>query len=42
VTEAAVDKHVGNPTTLDLPPSDDTSRRMLAVPTCLRIRASMR
>ncbi|MFI2647673.1 MULTISPECIES: response regulator transcription factor [Micromonospora] len=37
VTEAAVGKHVGNILTkLDLPPSDDTNRRVLAVLTYLR------
>ncbi|MGW4297816.1 LuxR C-terminal-related transcriptional regulator, partial [Micromonospora chersina] len=37
VTEAAVGKHVGNILTkLDLPPSDDTNRRVLAVLTHLR------
>jgi hypothetical protein len=39
VTEAAVGKHVGNILTkLDLPPSDDTNRRVLAVLTYLRAR----
>ena len=42
VTEATVDKHVDNIlTTLDLPPSDDTNRRVLAVLTHLRTRPSM-
>lgn len=37
VTEAAIGKHVGNILTkLDLPPSDDTNRRVLAVLTYLR------
>jgi DNA-binding NarL/FixJ family response regulator len=37
VTEAAVGKHIGNILTkLDLPPSDDTNRRVLAVLTYLR------
>ncbi|MEV0327924.1 response regulator transcription factor [Micromonospora echinospora] len=37
VTEAAVGKHVGNILAkLDLPPSDDTNRRVLAVLTYLR------
>ncbi|GGR97157.1 DNA-binding response regulator [Micromonospora fulviviridis] len=37
VTEAAVGKHVGNILTkLDLPPNDDTNRRVLAVLTYLR------
>ncbi|MFC3504034.1 response regulator [Micromonospora krabiensis] len=37
VTEAAVNKHVGNILLkLDLPPSDDTNRRVLAVLTYLR------
>ena len=36
VTEAAIGKHVGNILTkLDLPPSDDTNRRVLAVLTYL-------
>ena len=39
VTEAAVSKHVGNILAkLDLPPSDDTNRRVLAVLTWLRRR----
>lgn len=39
VTEAAVGKHVGNILTkLDLPPSDDTNRRVLAVLTYLGAR----
>ncbi|SBT40499.1 response regulator transcription factor [Micromonospora auratinigra] len=41
VTEAAVGKHVGNILTkLDLPPSDDTNRRVLAVLTYLGARAA--
>jgi len=37
VTEAAISKHVGNILAkLDLPPSDDTNRRVLAVLTYLR------
>ena len=41
VTEAAVGKHVDHIlTTLDLPPGDDTNRRVLAVLTHLRIRPS--
>lgn len=41
VTEAAVGKHVGNVLTkLDLPPSDDTNRRVLAVLTYLGARPS--
>jgi DNA-binding NarL/FixJ family response regulator len=37
VSEAAVGKHVGNILLkLDLPPSDDTNRRVLAVLTYLR------
>lgn len=37
VTEAAIGKHVGNILTkLDLPPADDTNRRVLAVLTYLR------
>jgi DNA-binding NarL/FixJ family response regulator len=37
VTEAAVGKHVGNILTkLDLPPNDDTNRRVLAVLKYLR------
>jgi DNA-binding NarL/FixJ family response regulator len=42
VTEAAVGKHVGNILTkLDLPPSDDTNRRVLAVLTYLGARPAM-
>ncbi|MEU8264360.1 response regulator transcription factor [Micromonospora sp. NPDC048999] len=41
VTEAAIGKHVGNILTkLDLPPSDDTNRRVLAVLTYLRRHGS--
>ena len=41
VTEAAIGKHVGNILAkLDLPPSDDTNRRVLAVLTYLRTAAS--
>jgi DNA-binding NarL/FixJ family response regulator len=41
VTEAAIGKHVGNILTkLDLPPSDDTNRRVLAVLTYLRASPS--
>ncbi len=37
ITEAAIGKHVGNILTkLELPPSDDTNRRVLAVLTYLR------
>jgi DNA-binding NarL/FixJ family response regulator len=43
VTEAAIGKHVGNILTkLDLPPSDDTNRRVLAVLTYLRAGTSGR
>ncbi|OKI56053.1 DNA-binding response regulator [Micromonospora sp. CB01531] len=43
VTEAAIGKHVGNILTkLDLPPSDDTNRRVLAVLTYLRTDPSLR
>lgn len=41
VSEAAVGKHVGNILTkLDLPPADDTNRRVMAVLTYLRGNAS--
>ncbi|MEU3458192.1 response regulator transcription factor [Micromonospora sp. NPDC006766] len=41
VTEAAIGKHVGNILAkLDLPPSDDTNRRVLAVLTYLRRHGS--
>ncbi|MFD2762894.1 response regulator transcription factor [Micromonospora eburnea] len=41
VTEAAIGKHVGNILTkLDLPPSDDTNRRVLAVLAYLRRHGS--
>jgi DNA-binding NarL/FixJ family response regulator len=41
VSEAAVGKHVGNILTkLDLPPAEDTNRRVLAVLTYLRSNSS--
>ena len=41
VSEAAAGKHVGNILTkLDLPPADDTNRRVMAVLTYLRGNAS--